>query len=51
MLFLPQEKQNCNKVSTTFFCATIKEQDSQAVLETLTGDLMSTKLLERKKLN
>lgn len=49
MLFLPQEKQNCNKVSTT--CATIKEQDSQAVLETLTGDLMSTNLLERKKLN
>lgn len=49
LLFLPQEKQNCNKVSTT--CATIKEQDSQAVLETLTGDLMSTNLLERKKLN
>lgn len=40
-------KTDCNKVCTT--CAAIKEQDSQAVLETLTAHLRSTKLLERKK--
>lgn len=47
--FLLQEKENCNKVCTT--CVAIKEQDSQAVLETLTAHLMSTELLERKKGN